>query len=107
MNENIVEQAALGWLESLGYDTRKGAEVSPGAENPLRETYEQVVLEHRLKAALRKINTDLPEDAIEQAVRVVTRPPEPTLTQNNRWFHGLLTNGIDVVYRTKEGETRG
>jgi hypothetical protein len=22
---------------------------------------------------------------------VVTRPPEPTLAQNNRWFHELLT----------------
>ena len=36
MNENVVEQAALGWFESLGYGTRSGAEVSPGAENPWR-----------------------------------------------------------------------
>lgn len=107
MNENVVEQAALGWFESLGYGTRKGAEVSPGAETPLRESYEHVVLELRLKAALRKINDRLPEDAIEQALRVVTRPPEPTLEQNNRWFHSLLTDGIDVEYRTADGETRG
>jgi len=107
MNESVVEQAALGWFESLGYDTRRGAEVSPGADSPLRESYEHVVLERRLKAALRKINDRLPEDAIEQAMRVVTRPPEPTLEQNNRWFHGLLTDGIDVEYRTAEGETRG
>ena len=107
MNENVVEQAALGWFESLGYGTRSGAEVSPGAENPWRANYEHVVLEPRLRAALRKINDHLPEDAIEQAVRVVTRPPEPTLGQNNRWFHRLLTDGIDVEYRTAEGETRG
>lgn len=105
--ETVVEKAALGWFESQGYDTRRGAGVSPGAEEPLRETYEQVVLERRLKAALRKINERLPEDAIEQAVRVVTRPPEPTLPQNNRWFHGLLTDGIDVEYRAADGETRG
>src|ERR1700693_5865764 len=103
MNENVLEQAALGWFESLGYDTRKGAEVSPGAENPLRESYEHVVLEPRLKGALRKINDRLPEDAIEQAVRVLTRPPEPTLAQNNRWFHTLLTDGIDVEYRPAGG----
>jgi type I restriction enzyme R subunit len=107
MNENIVEQAALGWFESLGYDTGKGADVSPGANSPLRESYEHVVLISRLKAALRKINEHLPEDAIEQAVRVVTRPPEPTLVQNNRWFHRLLTDGIDVERRTAEGEVRG
>ena len=52
MNENIVEQAALGWFESLGFDTRKGADVSPGSETPLRNDYEQVVLEPRLRAAL-------------------------------------------------------
>jgi len=107
MKESVVEQAALGWFESLGYNTRKGAEVSPGAEHPLRENYEHVVLERRLKAALRNINALLPEDAIEQVVRVVTRPPEPTLAQNNRWFHRLLTDGVDVEYRTADGETRG
>src|SRR5262249_4660400 len=105
--EKIVEQAALGWFEALGFDTAKGADISPGADMPLRKTYEHVILEPRLRAALRNINEHLPEDAIEQAVRVVTRPPEPTLAQNNRWFHRLLTEGIDVEYRTGDGETRG
>jgi type I restriction enzyme R subunit len=107
VKENVVERAALGWFEALGYDTKSGADVSPGSVAPLRESYEHVVLERRLKAALRRVNDHLPEDAIEQALRVVTRPPEPTLEQNNRWFHGLLTNGIDVEYRTAGGESRG
>ena len=107
MNENIVEQAALAWFEALDYDACKGADISPGSDNPLRTTHEHVVLEPNLKAALRKINDHLPEEAIDQAVRVVTRPPEPTLAQNNRWFQRLLTEGIDVEYRTPEGETRG
>lgn len=107
MNENAVEQAALGWFESLGWDIARGAEVSPGADTPLRARYEDVLLESRLRAAMRKINEHLPEDAIEQAVRVVARPPEPTIEQNNRWFHSILTDGIDVEYRTKDGETRG
>ena len=107
MNESIVEKAALGWFEFLGYDTAKGADISPGSDSPLRASHEDMVLEPRLRAAMRKINDHLPEDAIEQAVRVATRPPEPTLEQNNRWFHRLLTDGIDVEYRTKDGETRG
>lgn len=49
----------------------------------------------------------MPEEAIEEVVRVVTRPPEPTLVRNNRWFHGLLCGGIEVEYRTAEGEIRG
>jgi type I restriction enzyme R subunit len=107
MNESVVEKAALGWFEFLGYDIARGADISPGAETPLRDSHEHVVLEPRLRAALRTINDVLPEDAIEQAVRVATRPPEPTLTQNNRWFHRLLTDGIDVEYRTEDGSARG
>ena len=106
MNENVVEQAALGWFESLGYVVERGADVSPGGPRPLRDDYEQVVLVPRLRAALRRINSDLSEDAIEQALRVVCRPPEPTLEQNNRWLHTLLTDGIDVEYRTGEGDAR-
>ncbi len=41
-------------------------------------------------------------------VRILSRPPHPTLIQNNRWFHALLTDGVEVEYRdTKTGETRG
>lgn len=65
MNENAVEQAALGWFEAIGWDIARGAEVSPGADTPLRARYEDVVLEPRLRAAMRRINEHLPEDAIE------------------------------------------
>lgn len=107
MNEDVVEQAALGWFEAEGYDVRRGADISPGARMPQRESHEEVILTARLKAALRRINDHLNEDAIDQAVRLVTRPPEPTLEQNNRWFHKLLTDGIDVENRTPDGDVRG
>ena len=107
MNENIVEKAALGWFESLGYHTARGADISPGADAPLRERYEDVVLLPRLKAALRRLNPDMPEESVVQAATAVSRPPEPTLEQNNRWFHTLLTDGVLVEYRTPDGETRG
>jgi type I restriction enzyme, R subunit len=66
-----------------------------------------VVLMPRLKAALRKLNPDMPEEAILQAATTVSRLPEPTLEQNNRWFHTLLTDGVPVEYRTLDGGTRG
>lgn len=107
ISEFAVEHAALDWLGAQGFEVRGGADISPGSDAPLRAGHEQVVLERPLRAALRRINAHLTDDAIEQAVRVVTRPPEPTLEQNNRWFHRLLTDGIDVEYRTAAGETRG
>lgn len=107
ISEQQIEQAALGWFEAVGFDTARGSDISPGANSHLRGSHQQVVLEPRLRSALRKINTGLPEEAVEQAVRVVMRPPEPTLEQNNRWFHRLLTDGVDVEYRTQDGEARG
>lgn len=107
MNEHIVEQAAAGWFEALGYRIVRGADISPGADDPWRLSYEDAVLTPRLKAALRRLNPGLPEDAIVQATTTVSRPPEPTLYQNNRWFHRLLTDGVPVEYRTVRDETRG
>ncbi|MGO8466447.1 type I restriction endonuclease subunit R [Rhizobium leguminosarum] len=107
MNEQLVEKAALGWFEAQGYRIARGAEISPGADDPWRSSYEDVILLPRLKAALRRLNPDLPEDAIAQAATTVSRPPEPTLDQNNRWFHRLLTDGVPVDYRNSDGEARG
>lgn len=42
--ESIVEQAALAWLESVGWQVRNGAEIAPGelrvkeAERAIKET---------------------------------------------------------------------
>lgn len=107
MNEQIVEQAALGWFEALGYHTARGADISPGGASALREHYEDVVLLPRLKAALRRLNPEMPEEAVVQAATTISRPPEPTLAQNNRWFHGMLMDGVPVEYRLPDGEIRG
>lgn len=59
LSESQVEQAAFGWFEVLGFDTPKGADISPGADRAQRLGYEQVVLEPRLRAALHRINLRL------------------------------------------------
>ena len=107
IREDVVEKAAVGWFESMGFETHTGAEISPGSETSQRSSHEGVVLERRLLSALRRINSRVPEEALDQVVRVVTRPPEPSLVLNNRWFHRLLTDGIDIEYRTADGEARG
>ena len=42
--ESIVEQAALAWLESVGWHVRNGAEIAPGEPAAERGKYGQVVL---------------------------------------------------------------
>ena len=67
-----------------------------------------VILTTVLSSVIRRLNPDLPHDTIEEVVRILSRPPHPTLIQNNRWFHALVTDGVEVEYReAKSGETRG
>ena len=73
-----------------------------------RDDASQVLLYGRLAAALHRLNNNLPHDTIEEVVRTLSRPPHPTLIQNNRWFHAMLTDGVEVECRdAKSGETRG
>lgn len=107
MDEQTVESAALEWLGEVGFLTRPTAEVSPHGPSRFRASYEDVLLEPRLRDALARINSTLPADAIDQAIRVITRPPGATLEENNRWFHECLTDGIDVEVLNVEGDPRG
>ncbi len=72
--ESVVEQAALAWLESLGWSVRQSLEIAPGEPGAERADYAQVVLEARLRDALARLNPALPPEAREDAFRRLTRP---------------------------------
>lgn len=103
--ESIVEHATLEWLEGLGYNTFQASEIAPDSPNYERQTYADVVLIDRLRLALQTINNKIPSDAIEEAIRKVTRTDTPSLFENNRRFHKFLTDGIDVEYQ-ENGRTK-
>ena len=48
--ESDVEQAALDWLEGLGWRTAYGPDIGPDGPNAERSDFGQVVLERRLQA---------------------------------------------------------
>ncbi len=106
-SESVVEQAALAWLESVGWDVRHGAEVAPGEADAERADYSQVVLEGRLRAALVRLNPRLPADALDDAARRVLRPEGAELLQQNRAVHRMLVDGVATEYRDADGAIRG
>ena len=74
--ESGVEQAALGWLGSLGYGVLFGPEIAPGQPAAEREDYGQVVLGRRLRQALQRLNPQVPSDALEEATLTVLEQAE-------------------------------
>jgi type I restriction enzyme R subunit len=103
--ENLVEDVAAVYFGSLTYAVKRGVEIDDAGE---RANASQLILTGRLMAALHRLNPALPIEQCEQVARTLTRPPHPTLVQNNRWFHDLLINGVEVEYRdAATGETRG
>lgn len=105
VQEATVEYLTGDRFGESGYAVTGGAALDAAGE---RADASQVILQGRLAAALHKLNPALPHDAVEQVVRTVSRAPHPTLIQNNRWFHTLLTDGVEVEYRdAASGETRG
>ena len=73
--ESVVEDAALTWLNALGYTILHGPEIAagePGAERT-DPNYRDVILEQRLRKALEQLNPALPPEAIEDAYRRLTR----------------------------------
>ena len=107
VSEAVVEQATLAWLESLGWHVAYGPDIAPDTPNPERLDYGQVVLERRLRDTLAELNPDLPFDALDDALRKLTRPEGSTLEARNREFHRMLVNGVEIEYREAAGRVRG
>ncbi len=102
LTESILEDASI---ERFGFACLRGADLDESSE---RTSGSVVVVSARARAALRKLNPHLPDAMIDGVAASLSRPPHPTLIENNRHFHHLLTDGVPVEYKdAKTGETRG
>ncbi|MCZ7652134.1 MAG: type I restriction endonuclease subunit R [Thermoanaerobaculia bacterium] len=104
--ESVVEKAAVGWLEELGYEHRWGPDIAKGGLFAERESDADAWLPGRIRAALERLNPHLGEGAREEAFRILRRTDSPALAEANHAVHRLLTKGIDLQVR-RGGEIRG
>ena len=81
----------------LGYDYAYGPDIERDFYSPL---YEDILLE-----SLYRLNRDLPEDAIQDALRKLKNFENGELVQKNAAFMDYLQNGIPVRYFV-DGEER-
>ena len=101
--ESEIEDAALEWLEGLAWKVAHGPNIAPHAAASERADYSEVILEHRLRDALARLNPAVPAEALENAFRRLTRPEGSTLEARNRAFHRLLVDGVTVEHRSPGG----
>ncbi|MCR9291857.1 MAG: type I restriction endonuclease subunit R [bacterium] len=107
LNESTVEQAAISWFADLGYAKAHGPEIAPGEPGEERATFEQVFLQRRLEEAIARLNPNIPAEAREHAIRSLLRTDSPSLVANNRKFHRMLIDGVEVEYRRPDGSIAG
>lgn len=72
-----------------------------------RASEREVVLVRDLRAAVQRLNPDLPESASEQAIERLTRVDfARSLIQHNKEFHDFIRNGVPVEWRDVNGQIR-
>lgn len=105
LTESIVEQATLDWLAEIQYAVLYGPTIAPDEPAAERTSFGEVVLVGRLREALERINPKIPGDCLDEAIRKVLRSESASLIENNRRFHALLVDGVDVQFVGNAGRT--
>ncbi|MYB67446.1 MAG: type I restriction endonuclease subunit R [Gemmatimonadetes bacterium] len=97
----LVEQPAIKLLEELGWEIVKGRDLK-------RETQSDAMLTARLCPALKRLNPQVPPEAIDQASAEITRDrSQMSMVAANREVYLLLKNGVrtTVLAPEDDGET--
>ncbi|WP_435735299.1 type I restriction endonuclease subunit R [Cellulosimicrobium sp. PMB13] len=106
--EHLAEP--LGWLPLEGRQIAPGARsavghrgYSPsGEELPQREAWDELAIPSRVRAAMRRLNPDVPRDYLEQALVEILRPTSQDAITENKRIHDVLVGGYRITY-TEDG----
>src|SRR4051794_10121210 len=91
----LVEEPALELLAELGWESVNAWSETFGPAGTLgRDSMHEVVLVHRLREAVRRLNSELPEFIREEAVQAVAKDRSVMdRVRGNREIHALLRGG--------------
>lgn len=103
ITEDTLEQQAKIWFDEIKYTSVFGPDIAPEAPSEERKDYSVVILENRLRNAIERINNNIPSEALDETVRQVLLFDIANPILQNKRCHGLLTNGVDIQYQTKDG----
>lgn len=101
--ESTAEEALMEWFGDLEYQTVNGGDIAPDMPHAERNRYDEVLLAGRLKEAVDALNPEVPAGAREEALRQFRRAESQSLIVNNRRFHSMLVNGVEVEVMATDG----
>ena len=96
-------ERVLGWDSAFAWN-----EETFGPDGTFgRADTKQAVLTHDLRAALERLNPNLPASAIDDVMRDLTvYDVSRSMVQHNRGFYRLLRGGVPVEYRDAKGRRK-
>ena len=103
LSEAAVELALLDQLRALDYSIEREEDIGPDGHRPERESHDEVLLKKRFVDAVTRLNPGLPPEARQDAIRKVMQSELPSLLEENRRIHKLMTEGVDVEYYADDG----
>jgi type I restriction enzyme R subunit len=103
--DGLVETPGVDLLAELGWTHQNLMEEAPGRANPTgRTSFRELVMPARLRAALRRLNPTLPEEALRQAELKLTEDRSAMLpVAANREVYRVIRDGLAVQVRRPDG----
>ena len=107
LNENtLAEQPVIEWLRGLGYETLFSPDLAPGGAFMERNDYREVVLSARFRRSLKRINPNIPDEALDQAAKKIIKYEHEDIELGNKEMYEMLTGGVKVDVKDEHGEIR-
>jgi len=106
LSEAQIEGSALKLLAALGWETTNCQQEAFGETGTFGREMDEAFLPTRLRAALRKLNPEAPEAALEDAFEQITRARDAlSLVKANQELYDLIKNGVKVRVAGDEDNT--
>lgn len=105
LNENTLELHVIAVLEQAGWQHVHGSMILAEREYPWRANTSEVVLTHRLREAVARLNPQLPSVVVDEVVAKVVKPDIIDIAERNHHAYRYLKEGVPIRY-TVDGVER-
>lgn len=96
--ESDIEEAAIVWLQQLGYDYANGADI--------HRSFKSVILQDRLTSFLYRQYPHIPQVVLQDTLRELLYNEGSDPDIRNRAFHIKLSQGKDIAWKDKDGNDK-